>query len=133
MMRLRGVIRFERRHEPLAPPLRFLGRMLVYWGIVGIASAVTLGIGVMGYHWLAGLPWVDAILEAALILGGMGPLHSLPNATAKLFAAAYALFSGLFFIAAMGVIATPVLHRILHHLHVEIPESIEGEQGRRAG
>ncbi len=117
MQRLRHLLRFEQRHEALAPPRRFFQRLAVLGVFVGAATGVALGIGVIGYHWLAGLPWIDALVEAALILGGMGPLHPLPNTAAKLFATAYALFSGLFFIAVIGVMLSPILHRIVHRFH----------------
>ncbi|MCS6966243.1 MAG: hypothetical protein NZ473_05710 [Candidatus Kapabacteria bacterium] len=122
MQWLRHLLRFEHQHEPLASSQRFWGRLAVFWLlVVGILGCV-LVLGVLGYHWLGGLPWVDALLEAALILGGMGPLHPLPTTAAKLFAAFYALFSGLFFIAAIGVMLSPIFHRIAHRLHTQMPE-----------
>lgn len=120
MRQLARILRFEHRREALAPPTRFFQRLALLWFLVCCATAFVLGVGICGYHWLAGLPWVDALLEAALILGGMGPLlHTLPDTPAKLFAAFYALFCGLFFIAAVGVMLSPVLHRVVHRLHVE--------------
>ncbi len=126
MPRLRELLRFEHRREPLAPTPTFVRRVVLVWLVVAIASAAVLGLGTLGYHCLAGLPWVDALLEAALILGGMGPLHPLPTAGAKLFAAAYALFCGLFAIAAIGAMLSPILHRIAHRLHIEEPPDIAG-------
>lgn len=122
---MRGVwhlLRFERRHEPVASTRRFVGRVLLVWGVIVGASGMALGLGVAGYHYLGGLSWIDALLEAALLLGGMGPLHPVEGVAAKLFAAFYALFSGLFFIAAVGVMLSPIVHRIVHRLHVEVPE-----------
>jgi TRAP-type C4-dicarboxylate transport system permease small subunit len=81
--------------------------------------AVALMIGLAGYHYLGGFNWVDSLLEASMILGGMGPVNQLPNDTAKIFASAYALFSGLMFIAVMGLVLAPVVHRILHKFHVD--------------
>lgn len=81
--------------------------------------AVALMIGIAGYHYIAGFNWVDSLLEASMILGGMGPVNSLPNDTAKIFASIYALFSGLMLIALMGIILSPVIHRILHKFHVD--------------
>lgn len=80
---------------------------------------LVLMIGIAGYHSLAGYNWVDSLLEASMILGGMGPVNQLPNDTAKIFASAYALFSGLIFIAVMGLVLSPVVHRILHKFHVD--------------
>jgi hypothetical protein len=76
-------------------------------------------IGIAGYRSLAGFNWVDSLLEASMILGGMGPVNPLPNDHAKIFASAYALFSGLIFIAVMGLVLSPVVHRILHKFHVD--------------
>ncbi len=79
----------------------------------------SLMIGIVGYHWIAGFGWVDSILEASMILGGMGPVNPLPSQNSKLFASAYALFSGLSFIGVMGIVLTPVMHRLLHRFHLE--------------
>ena len=72
-----------------------------------------------GYHWLDDLNWVDSLLEASMILGGMGPVNPIKTTSAKLFASAYALFSGLVFIGIMGIVLTPIAHRLLHKFHVE--------------
>jgi len=112
-------MRFERRHEQLAPVSVFVKRLI---GSVAIALgliAVVLMIGMAGYHYIAGFVWVDSLLEASMLLGGMGPVNSLPTDTAKVFASAYALFSGLIFIAVMGLVLSPVVHRILHKFHVD--------------
>jgi len=85
---------------------------------------LVLLIGIAGYHWIDALPWVDSILEAAMILGGMGPVNPLKTDGAKLFAAAYALFSGVIFIGMMGILLTPVVHRVLHTFHIK--ESKDG-------
>jgi hypothetical protein len=83
--------------------------------VVGVA----LGIGVLGYHWLAELPWIDSLLNASMILGGMGPVDPLHSTAAKVFASVYALFSGLAFIGIAGFILAPFVHRLLHKFHVE--------------
>ena len=85
---------------------------------VGIILVVLL-IGIAGYHWLAGLDWIDSLLEASMILGGMGPVNPITTTSAKLFASGYALFSGLVFIGLMGILLTPVIHRIMHKFHVQ--------------
>jgi hypothetical protein len=110
---------FEGRREKLAPFSVFLKRLAASGAIsVGIIFVVLL-IGIIGYHWLGELDWVDSILEASMILGGMGPVNPLKTTNVKLFAAAYALFSGLVFIAVMGTLLTPVVHRMMHKFHVE--------------
>jgi len=81
--------------------------------------AVSLGIGVIGYRMLAGLGWVDSLLNASMILGGMGPVNSLTSNSAKIFASLYALFSGMIFLVAAGVLIAPVAHRLLHHFHMD--------------
>ena len=110
---------FERKHEKLAPPSVFAKRMATSAAsAVGLAGAVLLA-GIMGYHWIAGFGWVDSLLEASMILGGMGPVNQLPNQAAKVFASGYALFSGLVFIALIGIILAPLTHRMLHKFHME--------------
>ena len=81
--------------------------------------AFVLILGIVGYHYIAGFDWVQSLLEASMILGGMGPVKELPNDGAKIFASVYALFSGLIFIAIMGLMLAPVVHRILHKFHVD--------------
>jgi hypothetical protein len=110
---------FERSHEKLAPFSVFAQRLAVAVGVACCVVAVVLFIGVLGYHWLGGLDWLDSLLEASMILGGMGPVSPIKSDAAKLFASGYALFSGLVFIGIMGIVLTPVVHRILHKFHVE--------------
>ena len=103
------------------PPHRrpFYRRFFLALGLSGGLIAVSLGIGVLGYHFIAAFNWVDSILNAAMILTGMGPVGALNSDAAKLFASAYALFSGLVFITATGILLTPIFHRVLHRFHLE--------------
>lgn len=94
---------------------------------VGLAG-VALAVGVLGYHFIAGLAWVDALLDASMILGGMGPVSELHTTSAKLFASAYALFSGLVFIGVMGLTLSPILHRMLHHFHLADEDMEEADE-----
>jgi hypothetical protein len=110
---------FERKHQKLAPFSVFIRRVTVYFGLAVILIFTALFLGVAGYHWIAGLGWIDALLNASMILGGMGPVNLLTTAGAKIFASAYALFSGLVFIAVMGIVFTPIVHRMLHKFHVD--------------
>ena len=109
---------FEHTHVRLAPVPVFLRRLvlsiLLSMGII----LIMLGVGIAGYHWIANLPWVDALLNASMILGGMGPVDCLPTPGAKVFASVYALLSGLIFVGAVGFALSPVLHRILHKFHI---------------
>jgi len=87
----------------------------VIWIIVIITFA--LGIGIVGYHFTAGLTWIDSLLNASMILGGMGPVDALHSDSAKIFASFYALFSGLVFISVAGLLMAPFAHRLLHRFH----------------
>ena len=78
-----------------------------------------LSIGVAGYHFIAGLPWIDALLNASMILTGMGPVDVLRSNAAKVFASLYALFSGVVFISLMGLLLSPIAHRVLHKFHLD--------------
>lgn len=110
---------YERRHEPLVSREVYLRRIARSGGLASSAVFAALFLGVSGYHWIEGIPWVDSILNAAMILGGMGPVTELHTTAGKLFAAAYALFSGLMFIVVAGLLFAPVIHRFLHKFHLE--------------
>lgn len=114
-----GWLKYERHHEQLAPVSvfvkRLIGSIAIALGLIGFV----LCLGIAGYHFIAGYNLVDSLLEASMILGGMGPVKELPSDGAKVFASAYALFSGLIFIAVMGLVLSPVVHRILHKFHVD--------------
>jgi len=111
--------RYERRHEKLAPVPVFIKRLAAAIGIAVLLIICVLFAGISGYHWLAGLNWVDSLLEASMILGGMGPINQLSSTPSKVFASVYALFSGLFFIGIMGIVLGPVVHRMLHKFHLD--------------
>jgi hypothetical protein len=116
---MRGLTRFEHRRQGLIPARRFalrLGRaILLYVGL----TVVGLTIGMAGYAWTEGMSAIDAFVNAAMILSGMGPVSELKTAGGKLFAGLYAIFSGLFVVIASGFVLAPVLHRVLHSFHVE--------------
>ena len=118
--RPRSLARYERLSEPLLRWPRFL-RRLAWTAVVGLAMiAVSLLIGMAGYHWLVALPWIDAYENAAMILSGMGPIASPESWAGKLFAGTYALYSGLAVVATTAVVFTPLIHRFLHYLHADI-------------
>jgi hypothetical protein len=110
---------YERHYEELASVGRFLKRMLQHLAVAALLVGVSLGIGILGYVWLEKLSWHDAFLHAAVTLGGMG-LVRVPEADeAKVFAGLYAMYSGMIFLAAAGIIIAPVLHRIMHIFHLK--------------
>lgn len=109
-------------HERVVPLSVFLKRMIGSAGLALGMLVIALLIGIAGYHWIAGLDLIDSLLEASMILGGMGPINPLNTNSAKIFASAYALFSGVVFIALMGLLLTPVAHRLLHKFHVKDSE-----------
>ena len=104
----------ERHHEPLAPRHVFTRRLLTY----GLVSALLIGsfllIGVIGYHVLGRLSWIDSLLNASMILSGMGPVDPLPTPGAKVFASLYALASGVAFLTSAGILFAPIVHRVFH-------------------
>lgn len=109
---------YEHRNAPLLPFRRFLRRQLNHV-LIGLAViAVSLGLGVAGYHLFEKLPWLDALLNASMILGGMGPVDPIRTAPGKVFASCYALYSGVVFLVVVGLIMAPSLHRLLHRLHL---------------
>jgi hypothetical protein len=110
---------FEHRHQQIAPDSIFIKRLIIFIGIAVLLILFALIIGIAGYHWIAGFNWIDALLNASMILGGMGPVNPLINTGAKIFASAYALFSGLIFIAVMGIVFSPIVHRMLHKFHID--------------
>ena len=110
---------YEHRREPLLPLHVFVKRLAACAALALGIMAFSLGIGTVGYHHLAGLTWVDAIYNASMILGGMGPVAELHSDGAKLFASAYALYSGLVLIATIGLALSPLIHRFLHRFHLD--------------
>ena len=109
---------YEHRHQPLIPKRVFVGRMARHAMGALVLVGGTLFVGVAGYRWLEGLSWIDAYLNAAMILGGMGPVAELHTRAGKLFAGTYALFAGMVFLVVVGVIFAPVVHRAMHRFHL---------------
>ena len=116
---------YERHFHPLAPSSVFARRLFRSLFISSLLISAALLFGVAGYHWFAELEWVDALLNASMILGGMGPVDQLNTPIAKIFAAMYALFSGLVFVGAMGLALSPILHRMLHKFHIDDLDRID--------
>jgi len=110
---------YEHRSQPVAQWPHFLRRQLRSLGLGGVLIAVSLAVGMLGYHSLVGLSWVDAYENAAMILSGMGPLTAPTSTAGKIFAGSYALYSGIAVLAFAGVIAAPLVHRFMHRLHAD--------------
>lgn len=115
---------YEQRTERLLSRVAFLRRLSRHAGVALALVAGSLSIGILGYHFLEHLPWIDALLNASMILGGMGPVDPVKTTGGKIFASFYALYSGLVVLVAAGIIFAPIFHRFLHHFHLE-----SGEEG----
>jgi hypothetical protein len=110
---------YERRNRPLLSRAKFARRVARHLALALAVVGIALGIGVVGYHFLGELGWIDSLLNASMILGGMGPVDPLHSSAAKVFASCYALFSGLAFIGIASLIVAPFAHRLLHRFHIE--------------
>jgi hypothetical protein len=113
---------FEHQRSPMLPPHRFARRLAAFFGLSMLIVAGALAIGAVGYHAIAGLAWIDALLNAAMILTGMGPVDRMTTAGAKLFATTYALFAGVVFVSTVAVLFAPIAHRFFHRLHLELDD-----------
>ena len=118
---------FEHRLSPLLPLAAFRKRLLKMAGLGFSLIALSLTIGIAGYHYIAGQSWPDSFLNAAMILSGMGPVGDLKSTAAKIFAGTYALYSGLALILIAGIILSPIVHRFLHKFHLEPGKKAGGE------
>jgi hypothetical protein len=112
---------YEHRTHPILSRPEFITRVARHVLLACIILVLALGIGVVGYHYLGELEWLDALLNASMILGGMGPVDPLHKPVAKLFASCYALFSGLVFIGVASLLIAPFAHRLLHRFHLDEP------------
>lgn len=110
---------FERKNQPLLSPRAFRLRLARYVLAALLLASVSLGAGMVGYHVLEKMDWLDSFLNASMILGGMGPVAELKTHGGKLFAGCYALFSGMIFLVVAGLVLSPMIHRLLHKFHFE--------------
>ena len=110
---------FEPRKKPLLPRRAFCARVAWSLALAFAIVLLSLGIGMAGYHGFENLSWLDAFLNAAMILSGMGPVAPMQTTEGKLFAGCYALFSGLALITTLAVIFAPLFHRFLHKFHLD--------------
>ena len=108
---------YERKEEPLASSKTFVRRLGLNGLIGALLLAFSLGIGMLGYHFLENLSWIDSLLDASMILGGMGPVDPMKTNAGKIFAS-LAIYSGVILLASVGILIAPIFHRFLHHFHL---------------
>ena len=110
---------FEHKSKPVIPLQQFYKRQLRFLAYASVLLIVSLGIGMAGYRYHTGMDWMDAFLNASMILTGMGPVDQMPTPGAKFFAGFYALFSGVVFLTTVAVMFAPLVHRLLHLMHID--------------
>ena len=111
---------FEHKSMPLLPRSEFIKRM-IFFALLSAGSVIfSLFMGMIGYRIFDNFSWVDAFVNAAMLMGGMGPVNELHTDAVKIFAGAYAMYCGLVFIIAVGFLIAPVFHRFLHKFHLEM-------------
>jgi hypothetical protein len=110
---------FEHKSQPLAQKSTYYKRLLKAFLLFLILVLLSLGIGMLGYHYIAGLGWIDALYNASMILTGMGPVDLLTDNASKIFASFYCIYSGVAFLTSVAVFLSPALHRIMHKLHIQ--------------
>jgi hypothetical protein len=120
---------YEHRTAPLLSIRAFLRRLGSHIALGLVIVAVSLLIGTLGYHHFGGQPWIDAFLNAAMLMGGMGQVGNVDGTPGKLFAAFFSLYAGIVLITVASIMLAPVIHRILHRLHLERVEVEESEEG----
>lgn len=110
---------YEPKAQPPIPSKRFMRRVLLHAAAAAALLLLSLMLGMAGYEYFEQLPWRDAFLNAAMLMGGMGPVDAPRTDAGKLFAGIYALYAGLVFLVAAGLVFTPILHRVMHKFHWE--------------
>lgn len=127
------MFKYEHRAQPPLSRRRFARRLMMQGVSASQIVVVSLAIGIAGYHWLGDLTWVDSFENAAMLLGGMGPVGDLHATSAKIFAGIYALYAGIIFLVLAAMLLAPVFHRVLHHFHWEADQTerkkSKGERG----
>ncbi len=112
----------QRRHPPLLPREKYFRRVARSAALAGTLILCSLGLGVTGYHVFGRLSWLDSLVNASMILAGMGAVDPITSVPGKLFASFYALFSGVAFLTIVAVLLAPVMHRFLHRFHLELAD-----------
>lgn len=119
---------YEHHNKPLLSSKKYLNRLFNSVALAFILICLALLIGILGYHFICNLGWTDSLLNASMILAGMGPVDNIQTNTGKVFASFYAIFSGVAFLSIIAVILAPVMHRFLHKFHLESEEEEEEEE-----
>ena len=119
---------FEHRREPLLSRREFVSRQARWLVFSLFILGFSIGIGIIGYHVFGRLAWIDSFLNASMILTGMGPVDHLDTSAGKMFAAFYALFSGVAFLTFVGVLFAPVYHRFLHSFHIDTEDDVNAKE-----
>lgn len=110
---------FEKRHENILPRSKFLIRLVKFAFLSIGLIVVSLIIGIVGYHQFEGLPWIDAFLNSAMLMGGMGQIDVIHTDAGKVFAGIYAMYCGIIVLVSVALLLAPIFHRLLHHFHLE--------------
>lgn len=113
---------FEKRKHPLASKRKFLKRLAKSALFATILMFASLFIGVLGYHFICGLSWIDSLVNASMILGGMGEVDMISSNSGKVFISLYALYSGITFLSSSAILMAPVFHRLMHTFHIDVEE-----------
>ena len=111
---------FEHKKDPILPKHQFAIRVVKALTFALFILVFSLGLGIWGYHFICHQSWIDALLNASMILTGMGPVNILTTFSGKLFASFYAIFSGVAFLSMASVLISPFFHRFLHFFHVDL-------------
>ena len=128
---IRRAFAYESRTEPLLSQAAFARRLTVNLAVALLLITVSLLAGMAGYHHFESMSWIDAFVNAAMILSGMGPVGTLQTWGGKCFAGWYALYSGLALILVSGLILAPILHRLMHRFHLDTEDEEEADDKRQ--
>jgi hypothetical protein len=124
------MLRLEHRHQPLLSRAEFLMRQLRFGLLSLVLVGASLFLGMAGFRWTEHLSWIDCLLNASMLLGGMGPVNTPASDAGKYFASFYSLYSGMVILVAVGVLAAPLVHRVFHRFHLD-PEEMDKKPRRR--
>jgi hypothetical protein len=122
---------YEHRRQKVLPRALFARRLANSAALAAGVVGTSLAVGILGYHLIGRLGWIDSFLNASMILSGMGPVDELHSRAAKIFAGCYALFSGIMFLTTAAIIFAPLAHRVLHRFHASVASDSDDSGGSR--